>query len=131
MKKCECPSCGASLTIQNENRDFAYCEFCGAKIQLDDIRTSHRIIDEAKIKQADYDAMIRLKELEMEQKEREEAQKKNQFKIIVSIILGIISLVCMGIGFSDSGSIGLALVGEVAAVMLMYMWLFSIGKNRR
>ena len=52
MRTCKCPNCNATLTIEDENRDFAFCQYCGAKIMLDDYRSTQRIIDEAKIKRS-------------------------------------------------------------------------------
>ena len=65
MKKCTCPNCGANLSIKTNDRDFAFCQYCGTKIMLDDYRATHRIIDEAQIKKAENEHAIRLKELEI------------------------------------------------------------------
>ena len=62
MRTCRCPSCEASITIDDESRDFAFCQYCGSRIMLDDYRSTHRVVDEAKIKQAEIDREIRLKE---------------------------------------------------------------------
>lgn len=54
MRKLECPGCGANLELKEDNRDFAFCEYCGAKIMLDDYRSSQHItkhiIDEAQLR---------------------------------------------------------------------------------
>lgn len=54
MRKLECPGCGANLELKDNSREFAFCEFCGAKIMFDDYRSSQHItkhiIDEAEIK---------------------------------------------------------------------------------
>ncbi len=55
MRTCNCPNCNANLTIDDENRDFAFCQYCGVKIMLDDYRSTHRVVDEAKIKQAEVE----------------------------------------------------------------------------
>lgn len=31
MRACKCPGCGAELNIDDNNRDFAFCQYCGAK----------------------------------------------------------------------------------------------------
>lgn len=36
MKQVKCPNCGASMEIQ-ENRDFAFCSFCGTKIIVNEV----------------------------------------------------------------------------------------------
>ena len=102
MRKCQCLNCGANLTIDDQNRDFAFCQYCGAKIMLDDFRSTQRIVDEAKIKQAETERMIRLKELEIEL----EQQKKNSgirkvLFIIWIICFIIITGLCLYIGFTQ------------------------------
>ena len=36
MKKVNCPNCGASMDIE-DNREFAFCSYCGTKIILNEI----------------------------------------------------------------------------------------------
>ncbi|MDE7121979.1 MAG: hypothetical protein K2O42_07455 [Oscillospiraceae bacterium] len=55
MKECVCPSCSANLSIHDTNRDFAFCEFCGAKVMLDDYRITPRFIDEAELKRVEIE----------------------------------------------------------------------------
>lgn len=57
MRACKCPNCGANLTF-DDGREYAFCQFCGAKIDLMDQRTMHteHIIDEAKIKESEAKA---------------------------------------------------------------------------
>ena len=55
MRACICPNCGAQLKIIDDDREFMFCEYCGARIDLVDRRTVHteHIIDDAKIKDAE------------------------------------------------------------------------------
>ena len=41
---------------------------------LDDYRSTHRVVDEARIHETETDRIIRLKELELEEKKRERTQ---------------------------------------------------------
>lgn len=43
----KCPSCGAELTMKDDNRDFMFCEYCGTKVDMIDSRVEHHIVDEA------------------------------------------------------------------------------------
>ena len=52
MRACFCPACGTSLNFEGFDRDFAFCQYCGTKIMLDDHRETHRVIDEARIIEA-------------------------------------------------------------------------------
>ncbi len=74
MRACFCPNCGASLNFDDNNRDFGFCQFCGAKIILDDYRSTHRVVDEARIHEDETNRMIRLRELEIQEREREQAR---------------------------------------------------------
>ena len=74
----KCPSCGADLTVKDDNRDFMFCEFCGTKIDLIDQRIEHRIVDEARIIEAETERQIKLKHLEMEAKEYEHSEQERK-----------------------------------------------------
>ncbi|MCR4795619.1 hypothetical protein SAMN02910265_00664 [Ruminococcus flavefaciens] len=55
MRACVCPKCGANLSLEDIKRDYAFCEFCGTKIMLDDFRMTKRIIDEAQLRKAEIE----------------------------------------------------------------------------
>ena len=93
MRVCKCPNCNANLTIDDENRDFAFCQYCGSKIMFDDYRSTHRVVDEAKIKQAEFDREIRLKELHIE--ETQIIQRNRIRKILTYIWIGSIFAVAL------------------------------------
>lgn len=90
MRVCRCPECGASLQIRDTNREFAFCEYCGSKIMLDDYRSTQRIIDEARIKQAETDRIVRLRSLELD-------GEKHTFRTILTIIWVILSIIILAI----------------------------------
>ena len=98
MRKCTCPNCNANLTIDDNNRDFAFCQYCGAKIMLDDYQVTERIIDEARIKESETERIIRLKELELEERKQLAKEKAKKNKIIASIILGITGILMIVVG---------------------------------
>ena len=71
----KCPECGATLDVE-EGRKQLFCSYCGTKVMIDnDNEYIYRHIDEAGIKQAEADKLIRLKELELEEKENEKSRK--------------------------------------------------------
>ena len=80
MRACFCPNCGASLKFEDDNRDFGFCQFCGAKIMLDDYRSTHRVVDEARIHEDETNRMIKMREMEMAEKEWEELKEKHDHK---------------------------------------------------
>lgn len=103
MRTLKCTNCNASLSIQDDNRDFAFCEYCGTKIMLDDYRSTHRIVDEAKIKQIEAEKEVKMKELELNEKRRIDKQKKIKIKIIVTACLVGIAMICLLINIEFSG----------------------------
>ena len=88
MRKFKCPDCGATLSIKDDDREFAFCEYCGSKILMDDYRSTHRIVDEAKIREAD----VREKEIECE-REKYWQEKKEAPKAIVGTIIGLLVMI--------------------------------------
>ena len=137
MRNCSCINCGANLTIDDNNRDYAFCQYCGAKIMLDDYRSTHRVIDEAKIKQAETERIVKLRQMEIAERERKNREKMTRFKIVISLILGIVGIIMMVIGFmagsasgdSDSGFYMISMVGFFPLMGSAYIWLFSKNKS--
>ena len=126
----KCPECRAPLPIE-EGRMQLFCSYCGAKIVIsNENEFVYRHIDEAELTQAKTDRLIELKRLEMEEKRREEEAKRNKLKMIVSIVVGAIGIVCLGFGYANMES-GLIMPGFVCLVILAYMWLFDMAKKKR
>ena len=79
----KCPECGAKLQIEEGHKE-CFCQYCGHKIFLDDgsVETTYiyRKVDEARIKKPRLINLLRLKELEIKQKEldRKAEQKKRK-----------------------------------------------------
>lgn len=100
----KCPSCGAELTVKDDNRGFMFCEFCGTKVRLDDYRETHRYVDEARIQESKDAMELRIKEMEQERWRTEDANKTatTYFKWlgIVIVILVIAYIICMGLGIA-------------------------------
>lgn len=92
----KCPSCGAELTVKDNNRDFMFCEFCGTKVRLDDYQETHRYVNEAEIEKIRAAKELELKRMEKEEKDQKEAEEwfKRNWKWI---ILGLVAFVafCM------------------------------------
>ena len=88
----KCSNCGAALEIDSE-RTQAFCSYCGAKLFIDDenINITNRIVDEARIKEAE----VRLKELEYqhERELREEFIRKEKKKSeTLSVVAFLVAL---------------------------------------
>ncbi|MCF0133064.1 MAG: hypothetical protein HUJ72_04290 [Blautia sp.] len=92
----KCPSCGADLEIQ-EGRDYTFCQFCGTKVQIqNDHEYVYRHIDEAGLKRAETERMVKMKELEFEEEKRKNKKKTIKIWLITTIVflgLGFLGLV--------------------------------------
>ncbi len=70
MISLKCPSCGGGLSVE-QGRDFTFCQYCGTKILFEDENMhTYRHIDDADIKRAETERIVKLKELELEQDKR-------------------------------------------------------------
>lgn len=94
----KCPECGATLEIEEERKQI-FCSYCGTKIMIqNDNEHIYRHVDEAKVKQAEADKIIKLKQLEMEEKKQDAKERKIKLKIKFSIILAVIGFVLYLLG---------------------------------
>ena len=86
----KCSNCGADLEVDPARKQI-FCTYCGTKLLIDDetVYVTNRIIDEARLKEAE----VRLKELEYEHERelREETlrqEQKKSYQISLLIYLG-------------------------------------------
>lgn len=84
----KCPSCGADLTVKDENRDFMFCEYCGTKVRLDDYQETHRFVDEARIQESKDS-----KELEFRKMEQERWRSKDTDRSMMKFLLVMAALI--------------------------------------
>lgn len=101
--KLKCTNCNANLSVE-EKREFLFCEYCGTKLILDNENEHiYRHIDEAEVKRAETEQLIKLKELEIAEKRHEENKQKLKFKIIITFIGVLLGIIGVIIG-SNSGN---------------------------
>ena len=132
MVSLKCPECDATLSIA-EGRKQCFCEFCGAKIIIDDGSTTNVYRDEARIKEAEVREQIRLKELELEVDERKQKRKILKIKIIISIILGIVGLILVAAPYTVDANGTIGLMGLLCFVSIFWIWIagdISNDKNK-
>lgn len=122
----KCPECGADIDIE-EGHKQCFCKYCGTKILIDDGRsTTHTYhkVDEARLKEAEVDELIRLKELEIEKEERQYHRRVVKYKVIALIILGIVGTISFVI---DNGAEGrVSIVGYICVIVAMGLILESM-----
>ncbi len=121
----KCPNCGGELKV-NPEREFVTCGYCHTEFKVDDeisrSETHHIITDEAKIKEVEYIKEVKLKELEMKEKEKQRESLILKIQIIVSVILGLIAVISFIIE-------DFSFIGSFACFALMIMWSIIIGSK--
>lgn len=98
MRTCKCMECGALLAIDDVNREFAFCQYCGTKIMLDDYRILNRVVDEAKIKEEETKQYISKRKYDMAERQQQYYARVKASKILAGLILLIIGVLMMVIG---------------------------------
>ena len=125
VKSVTCPSCGANLPVE-EGRNQVFCSYCGTKVLItNENEHIYRHVDDAEIKKTEADSMLELKRLEIAENELVSKRKVNIIKIIISVILGIIMLICLGFGNGEGSSA----VGTVCGIIIMWMWIYGAVKD--
>jgi len=98
----KCPACGAKLSNVDAKLDSFFCMYCGSQIINDDnkhytidINQNYRKVDEARLKEAEYNREIKIKK--MEQKERHNIRNSIEFAVVVFGTIGLLIgiLICL------------------------------------
>ena len=133
----KCPECGAALNIE-EGREQIFCSYCGTKIMVhNDNEHIYRHIDEAGIKQAETERIVRMKQMEIAEKKRLASERMTKTKIKISLILAVVGILMMTLGYlagsatgdPDSGLYMISMVGFFPLMGAGYIWLFSKDKD--
>ena len=91
----KCPDCGQTLSIE-ENRTQAFCTYCGAKVLIsNENEYVFRQIDEADIKKAETERIIRMRELEIAEKNSSLRKVLTIIWLIVTLVLLVIAVILM------------------------------------
>ena len=123
LLKLECPNCHATLSF-TERRELMFCEYCGAKIELDnDNENIYRKIDEADVKRAETEQLVKLKELELAKQVMDDKKRLTKIMIVISIVMGLIGTILFLIGIIlDNDSFGI--IGLLLYFVIFMMWIF-------
>ena len=131
-----CPKCNASIDAETK-----FCSHCGTAVVIDDeamrMKYTYQQVDDARIREADVQEKIRLKELEIELiKLQHETQQKKTVQRAKLFVLSFMSVAVIAIsllfivfyekiGLGDDPSI--TMVGFV----LILVWLIVLPKALR
>lgn len=128
----KCPDCGQTLSIE-ENRTQAFCSYCGARILIsNENEYIVRQVDEAGIKKAETERIVRLRELEIAERNSSLQKALTIVWLIVSLILITIAVVLMlsnGNGSTPGGASGFLFLFYACAPIvgggayLVFKWL--------
>lgn len=128
----KCPECEASLDIE-EGRKQLFCSYCGSKIliQNDNEYIVHNI-NEADVRQAEADKIIRLRELELEERENKQIGKWHKTAyIIAGAVVAFGLLVKLIDPYNETGDMILVIGMLIAGWTFAYGTLLSADKKRR
>lgn len=131
-----CPKCNASLNI-----DMKFCSHCGTPVVIDDeamrMKYTYQQVDDARIREADVQEKIRLKELEIElvKLQHETQQRKNlqrtKLFVLSFVSVAVIAIALLFIVFYEKIGLGddpsISMVGFV----LILVWLIILPKALR
>lgn len=91
----KCPDCGQTLSIE-ENRTQAFCSYCGAKVLIsNENEYVFRQVDEADIRKAETERLVRLRELDIAEKNSSLHKVLMVIWLIITLILLTIAIVLM------------------------------------
>ena len=124
----KCPDCGAQLSIE-EGRNEAFCTYCGAKVLINNENEHiHRYIDEAGIKQAETDRVVRMRQMEIADEKRIASQKTATVKLIISLVLAVIGVLMMVVGGLAGSASGDPDSGfYIVLIVGMFLLIGSVG----
>ena len=127
----KCPSCGGQMSLEEGHRE-TFCPYCRSQILVNDENDyTYRVIDEAEIKQAETDRMVRLKEMELEQ-----ANRSRKIKIALGLLA--VGIIMMAGGYllgdytedSDSGFYMVSMIGMFPMFGALFMLIDSFGNKK-
>jgi len=108
-----CPQCNATLTV-DDGRNVCFCSYCGARVKMvNENEYVVRHVDEAEMKQAEVERDVRMRQLEIDERDTGFNQRVKEvlFRLWVACIIAI-ALLCLYTAFftGENGGIHAILV---------------------
>lgn len=129
----KCPECGASLPIE-EGRTQVFCSYCGTKVIItNENERIYRHIDEAGVKRAETDQIVRLRELELQEKvlEQERIEESKRIKRTIIIFVAWISATVLFLLLGSYNETCYYIGGALGLVGLYGALFWLIGRDSR
>lgn len=93
IQSIQCSNCGADLKYE-EGRQMIFCSYCGKQVVLtNDNEYVYRMVDEARMKEAETERLVRLKQLALEENESNEFSSVQKTILSLWIPLSIIIII--------------------------------------
>ena len=121
-----CSNCGSSLVIVDNNREFAFCEFCGTKLILDDYRVREHYVDEAAMRRVEYEEKVRMRELDIEEQNRARYARLRKIVAVSWIAVMILLIIVMLVMYRSFDDIGIR-INVVVWGLIFLVFLFGGG----
>ena len=115
-----CPRCGGSIHVP-AGRRTCFCTYCGSQLYADDGSTivEYRVIDEARIREAEISSQLELRKLEIA-----EAKRKTRNRILGLItIVGAAIIAGAAVVYNFANQSPWALLVGVLGVFLVFIEL--------
>ena len=124
-----CHQCGATLEIE-ANRKYCFCSYCGAKAFLDDGNTTTRIIDDARIREAEANEKVKLRQAEVElQRIKAETAALERIRLQqtqANLELDKQRIAAQQIKDEKNANIRIAVIGIVAILLILTLIFFRM-----
>ena len=123
----KCPECGKTLSIEPD-RTQAFCTYCGAKVLIsNDNEFVFRQVDEADVRKAETDRMVRMHEIEMQEKNQAIRKTLTVVWLVLTVLLIVIAVI---LAFTDDaeGTFFMFLIYACAPIIgggawMIFKWL--------
>ncbi len=89
----KCPACGADIPMEDGQRTV-YCSYCGSKLMLqNDNEHIIRNIDEARVKEAETERILKLRALDIQEQEKARIRRMKGLSYKTALGIGAVGLV--------------------------------------
>ena len=119
----KCPSCNASVPIE-EGREVAFCSHCGSRMIINNENKKefvYRYVDEAGVQQAETERMVKMRELDIAEKQQKSSRNRFIIWLVALMILSLLGIIGLAAGIDGLSSCMLfaMMLGMLGAVAFL------------
>ena len=121
-----CPRCGGSIHVP-AGRKTCFCTYCGSQLYADDGSTvvEYRVIDEARIREAEMASALELKKLEIAETKRKTRNKIFGLITIVGAVMIVGAYFYYNFVSQTPGTYLVGMFGLLLVIASLIMWYES------